>query len=235
MKTEEIFKYVQKQYGTVPEYLWSKSPDSAVLRHKNGKWYAVIMTVEKSKLGLEGKNPVDIMDVKCDPDMTNMIIQTHGFLPGYHMSRQKGKQMKKAIIYASVHHGNTEKLVKSIAEECQVDLIDAVKQPDADLSSYDMIGFASGIYFSKFHQSLLGFAEKNLPDDKKVFLICTYGGSANYKSIEQILDKKRSKVIGKFGCKGYDTFGPFKLVGGIAKGHPDEEDIKNAVEFVKGL
>ena len=100
--------------------------------------------------------------------------------------------MKKAIIYASVHHGNTEKLVKSIAEE-------------------------------------------NLPDDKKVFLICTYGGSANYKSIEQILDKKRSKVIGKFGCKGYDTFGPFKLVGGIAKGHPDEEDIKNAVEFVKGL
>ena len=72
--------------------------------------------------------------------------------------------MRKAIIYASVHHGNTEKLVKSIAEECQVDLIDAVKQSDADLSSYDMIGFASGIYFSKFHQSILEFAEKNLPN-----------------------------------------------------------------------
>ena len=129
--------------------------------------------------------------------------------------------MRTAIVYASVHHGNTEKLVKRIAEECQVDLIDAVIQPDADLSSYDMIGFASGIYFSKFHQSILEFAEKNLPNDKKIFLICTYGGSANYKSIEQILDKKRSKVIGKFGCKGYDTFGPFKLVGGIAKGHPD--------------
>ena len=98
-----------------------------------------------------------------------------------------------------------------------------------------MIGFASGIYFSKFHQSILEFAEKNLPDDKKIFLICTYGGSANYKSIEQILGKKHSTAIGKFGCKGYDTFGPFKLVGGIAKGHPDEKDIKNAVEFVKGL
>ena len=48
--------------------------------------------------------------------------------------------MRKAIVYASVHHGNTEKLVKGIAEECQVDLIDAVKQPDADLCSYDMIG-----------------------------------------------------------------------------------------------
>ena len=143
--------------------------------------------------------------------------------------------MRKVIVYSSVHHGNTEKLVKSIAEECQVDLIDAVKQPVADLSSYDTIGFASGIYFSKFHQSILGFAEKNLPDDKGVFLICTYGGSANYKSIEQILGKKHSTAIGKFGCKGYDTFGPFKLVGGIAKGHPDGKDIKNAVEFVKGL
>ena len=68
--------------------------------------------------------------------------------------------MRKAIVYASVHHGNTEKLVKSIAEECQVDLIDAVKQPDADLSSYDMIGFASGIYFSKFHQSIIGICRE---------------------------------------------------------------------------
>ena len=80
MKKEEIFEYVQKQYGTLPEYLWSKLPDSAVLRHKNGKWYAVIMTVEKSKLGLEGRELVDIIDVKCD--------QTYGFLPGYHMNKQ---------------------------------------------------------------------------------------------------------------------------------------------------
>ena len=42
--------------------------------------------------------------------------------------------MRKAIVYASVHHGNTKKLVKGIAAGCQVDLIDAVKQPDADLS-----------------------------------------------------------------------------------------------------
>ena len=107
--------------------------------------------------------------------------------------------MRTAIVYTSVHHGNTEKLVKKIAEECQVDLIDAVKQIDIDLSGYDMIGFASGVYYSKFHQSILKFTEKNLPNDKKVFLICTYGGSANYKSIEQILDKKHASVIGKFG------------------------------------
>ena len=151
------------------------------------------------------------------------------------LTEQKGRKMRKAIVYTSVHHGNTEKLVKSIAEECQVDLIDAIKQMNADLDDYDMIGFASGIYYSKFHQSILKFSEENLSADKKVFLICTYGGSANFKSIEQILNKKHASVVGKFGCKGYDTFGPFKLVGGIAKGHPDEEDMKNAVDFVKGL
>ena len=151
------------------------------------------------------------------------------------LTEQKGRKMRKAIVYTSVHHGNTEKLVKRIAEECQVDLIDAIKQMNADLNDYDMIGFASGIYYSKFHQSILKFSEENLSADKTVFLICTYGGSANFKSIEQILNKKHASVVGKFGCKGYDTFGPFKLVGGIAKGHPDEEDMKNAVDFVKGL
>lgn len=88
MDREEIFEYVKKQYGTIPEYLWSSSPDSVVLRHQNGKWYAVIMNVERSKLGLDGDGTVEIIDVKCDPEMTGMIIQTYGFLPGYHMNKQ---------------------------------------------------------------------------------------------------------------------------------------------------
>lgn len=143
--------------------------------------------------------------------------------------------MKTVIVYASVHHGNTKKLVDKIAHECGVDLIDAILQLKADLSEYDRIGFASGIYFSKFHQNVMKFASENLPNNKKVFLICTYGGNANYKSLEDILKEKKADIIGKFGCKGYDTFGPFKLVGGIAKGHPDEKDLETAVSFVKGL
>lgn len=88
LKREEIYEYVKKQYGTVPEYLWKESPESAVLRHKNGKWYAVLMQVEKSRLGLEGDTKVDILDVKCDPDMVGLLTQTYGFLPGYHMNKK---------------------------------------------------------------------------------------------------------------------------------------------------
>ena len=50
MDRKDVFEYVKKQYGTVPEYLWKESPESAVLRHKNGKWYAVLMQVKKSKI-----------------------------------------------------------------------------------------------------------------------------------------------------------------------------------------
>ena len=90
MKREEIFQYVKEQYGTEPEYLWKKDPDSAVLRHKNGKWYAIIMAVEKKTLGLEEDGNIDILDVKCDPDLVGMLIQTYGFLPGYHMTSGTG-------------------------------------------------------------------------------------------------------------------------------------------------
>ena len=88
MKREEIYEYVKKQYGTVPEYLWKESPESAVLRHPNEKWYAVLMQVEKSRLGLEGDTKVDILDVKCDADMVGLLTQTYGFLPGYHMNKK---------------------------------------------------------------------------------------------------------------------------------------------------
>jgi flavodoxin len=126
-------------------------------------------------------------------------------------------------------------VVEAIANECNVELIDATQVSEKDLRGYDAVGFASGIYYSKFHQSVLNFALVNLPQDKKVFYICTNGGNASYKSIEEIANEKNAIEIGRFSCKGYDTFGPFKLVGGLAKGHPNDSDLKNAVEFFKGL
>ena len=143
--------------------------------------------------------------------------------------------MKTAIIYTSVHHGNTKKIIDEIAKTNEVDLIDATQVTEKDLSGYDLIGFASGVYYGKFHQSVLKFASVNLIENKNIFLMCTYGGSEAFKSMESIIDDKHDNLVGRFSCKGFDTFGPFKLVGGIAKGHPNEEDMKNAADFVKGL
>ena len=67
---------------------------------------------------------------------------------------------KAVIIYASTHHGSTKKLAEAIANQYDVHLIDATKQHSADLSAYDLIGFASGIDFGKFYESVDQFLEK---------------------------------------------------------------------------
>ena len=46
---------------------------------------------------------------------------------------------------------------------------------------------------------------------------------------------KHDNIVGRFSCKGFDTFGPFKLIGGVSKGHPDDKDLAEAVEFYNGL
>ena len=43
--------------------------------------------------------------------------------------------MKIAIIFASVHHGNTRKVVEQIAQNNDVDLIDATQEKEKDLSA----------------------------------------------------------------------------------------------------
>ena len=145
--------------------------------------------------------------------------------------------MKTVIIYASMHHGNTKKIVDAIAQECDVELVDATKVNEKDLEGYDLIGFASGIFYSKYHQQVLDFANINLPTDKNVFFIATAGNPIdfNFHTIAEIAKEKSCNEVGRFQCKGYDTFGPFKLVGGIQKGHPDEEELREAVEFFKGI
>lgn len=146
--------------------------------------------------------------------------------------------MKTAIVYYSQHHGNTKKLLDAIkAADPSVDLIDVAEKPDADLSSYDRIGFASGIYYSNFAKQIISFADAHLPEKKDIFYIYTHGAPKGdfLKAMREIADKKHCNELGEYRCQGFDTFGPFKLLGGIAKGHPTEEEIRKAVEFYHGI
>ena len=83
--------------------------------------------------------------------------------------------MKTAVVYYSEHHGNTKKLLDAIAAKHDVTLINVTKTPESDLSGYDRIGLASGIYYSSFAKQLLAYAEEHLPEGKDVFYIFTHG------------------------------------------------------------
>lgn len=145
--------------------------------------------------------------------------------------------MKTAIAYYSKHHGNTKKLLDAIAAKHEVTLIDVTEEKTYDLTGFDRIGFASGIYYSSVAKQLLEFASANLPSEKQVFFIGTCGAPRNgyYDAIKKITEEKKCFPLGEYTCLGFDTFGPFKLVGGIAKGHPTEGEIEDAVRFYEGL
>lgn len=84
-----IFEYAEEKYGTLPEYLWSRTPDCAVLRREDsGKWYAVIMDIKAGVIGA-GDGIADIINVKCDELMIGNLLLTEGFFPAYHMNKDK--------------------------------------------------------------------------------------------------------------------------------------------------
>ena len=149
----------------------------------------------------------------------------------------RGDTVKTVIVYYSQHHGNTKKLVDAIAAQSDVTLIDAAENQCVDLTAFDCIGFASGAYFSSFAKQLLVFAETNLPEKKNVFFLNTCGVQSGlyFDAIGKITEAKQCHRLGAYQCLGFDTFGPFKLVGGIAKGHPNGKEIAAAVEFYQTI
>lgn len=85
---EKVLERAAEQYHTQAEHLWAKYPQHVVLRHSsNQKWYALIMNIHRSKLGIEGDAYVDILNVKADPVMAGSFLSKEGFLPGYHMHK----------------------------------------------------------------------------------------------------------------------------------------------------
>lgn len=145
--------------------------------------------------------------------------------------------MKTLMICESTHHGNTRKLAEAIREKFPVDLLDITEAEGADPSGYDRIGLAAGIAFGKFYPATEKFAARSLPAGKDVFLLYTCGrDSGRYTaSLEKIIADRGCRFLGRYGCKGFDTYGPFRLVGGINRGHPTQEEIAGAVRFYAAL
>lgn len=145
--------------------------------------------------------------------------------------------MKTAICYYSRHHGNTLKVLQAMADEGNLDLIDVTRRQMVLLEEYDCVGFASGIYAFTFQKAVVEFARQYLPQGKPVFFVYTYGGARGNgaKAVSEIARKKGCPILGEFSCRGYDTFGPFKLVGGISKGHPNARDLEKARQFYREI
>jgi len=148
--------------------------------------------------------------------------------------------MRSLVCYVSVHHGNTKKVAEAMAQELGAECITVKDLQAQDIAPCDLIGFGSGIYFSQHHKSLLD-AIDTLPPAKgtKAFVFSTAGFPAGkfmfHRALKTKLADKGFFIAGEFSCRGLDTYKIFGTFGGMNKGHPDENDIKKAQEFAKGI
>ncbi|AGM23422.1 MULTISPECIES: flavodoxin [Fusobacterium] len=146
---------------------------------------------------------------------------------------------KICIIYDSKHNMNTEKLVLSLKETYNdVDIIKVNNFDISTINNYQKVGLASGIYWGKFSKNIEDLLNKILDSDiKNLFFIYTSGvGKVRYeKKLIKKLEEKNKICLGMFSCKGFDNYGPFKLIGGINKGKPNDKDTQNLINFFKNI
>ena len=85
-QTKRILTRVQEKYENQLEYLWEKSPDTAVLRHEdNQKWYAVLMKISWEKLDKTQEGLVEVVNLKHD-QVADLLSQK-GIYPAFHMNK----------------------------------------------------------------------------------------------------------------------------------------------------
>ncbi len=88
MNRNQLLQYISDRYSVDEEHPWEKYPEFSVFRHRNNKkWFALIMDIPKSRLGLKENEMIDILNVKCDPIVIGSLRQEKGFYPAYHMNK----------------------------------------------------------------------------------------------------------------------------------------------------
>ena len=141
-------------------------------------------------------------------------------------------------LFDSKHHGNTERLIQKLVSKFNINSINVNEiSGNNNFSQYEICVFASGVYNGKPSSKILKFIEENaaLIKQKKVFLVLT-SGSKNPKYLEYFkeeLSKSGIRTDETYQCLGFDTFGIYKLIGGIAKNHPDEKDMEEICHIFK--
>lgn len=141
---------------------------------------------------------------------------------------------KILIVVDSTHLRNTMKIATAMGEAVVATITNVEGTEKYRPEDFDLVGYGSGIYFGKHSKKLMELVEKQDDGKANVFVFST-SGTGNVKNngaLEELLKSKNKAVLGSFCCKGHDKFAMFKLVGGLNKGRPDDNDLENARQFI---
>ena len=136
--------------------------------------------------------------------------------------------MNFLVVYYS-KGGKTRKIAEVIAQELDCETID-LKKETPNVSEVDMLIVGSGNYGGKPDKTIQNFIDNlHLSLDGKAAVFATSGGSESkcIHVMEEDLKMKGFKVVSGFYCLGQFTL--------LNRGHPNENDLKNARRFANQL
>lgn len=148
--------------------------------------------------------------------------------------------MKTVIVCASVSHGNTRRVADTMAQVLGAKVVSPEEADLAELADADLVGFGSGVFYSRLHPRLSDFV-KALPAGRgRAFVFATSGFpeipvAPFTRPLVQLLKAKGFEVDESFSCRAFDTWTPLKLVGGINKQRPNADDLAAAQAFAERL
>lgn len=84
-----LVAHVREAYGEELEFLWRRSPGSAVVRRKDTeKWYAVFLAVPRLKLGGRSRERVEVVNLRVCPGELDALVDYRSRFPAYHMNKK---------------------------------------------------------------------------------------------------------------------------------------------------
>ncbi len=150
------------------------------------------------------------------------------------------------IVCKSVHHHNTWQLAECLGEVLAADVVDPEAVTSELISRYDLIGFGSGVYYGRMHPTL--FEVLRCLRRRKggghgsgvaAFVFSTSGlpvfSPLWHRPLKARLAREAVPIIGEFACRGFDSWGPLFLIGGLNRHHPDARDLEQARQFARRL
>ncbi|MEU3842725.1 flavodoxin family protein [Streptomyces sp. NPDC028635] len=148
--------------------------------------------------------------------------------------------MKSVIVCASVSHGNTRRVADVIAEVLGAEVVSPEEAEPAALADAELVGFGSGVFYSRLHPRLTHFVEALPVGRGRAFVFATSGFpeiplAPFTRPLVRRLERKGFTVDGTFSCRALDTWAPFKVVGGVHKQRPNAGDLAAARAFAEGL
>lgn len=82
-----VIEYARRKYCHEPDYPFGD--ENAILRRQDtGKWYAALLNVARSSLGLQGEGREEVLNLKAPPETVQRLLHKDGILPAYHMNKK---------------------------------------------------------------------------------------------------------------------------------------------------